>query len=130
METIPRDDAPQNRRILVVEDDDATRLLLSMGLQRAGFQVRTACHGQEAQQLVKIEVPDALVVDINMPVLDGLSFMEWFRREVSPVVPAVLFSSSTLESIAQRCRDMGAARFLPKPYQMPALLQELRSLGV
>jgi two-component system response regulator PrrA len=130
MDTMGIADAPRSRKILVVEDDETTRALLCMGLERSGFQVTGARHGQEAQQLVAHEMPDALVVDVNMPLLDGLGFMEWFRREVSPSVPAVIFSSSTLASIAQRSRELGATRFLSKPFQMPTLLQELRSLGI
>ena len=83
-------------RILVVDDDPSILELLSIVLEMAGYEVLTAGDGAQAVSLLQNLVPESLVdvimVDLMMPVMDGLRFMRWLRAEQKSTVPVLVLT--------------------------------------
>jgi CheY-like chemotaxis protein len=111
-------------RILVVEDDDAIRGLVSEVLREDGYQVREATNGAEALQTVQEGCPDLIVLDLMMPVMNGWTFLEECRRNLPCAeVPVVVTSAShDLPRTADRLRAMGVRTCLAKPFDVDGLL--------
>jgi CheY-like chemotaxis protein len=111
-------------RILVVEDDAAIRGLVSEALRDDGYQVREAANGVEALETVREAPPDLIVLDLMMPVMNGWTFLEEWRRISSRVeVPVVVTSAAhDLPRSADRLRTMGVRNCLAKPFDMEGLL--------
>ncbi len=90
--------ALENGSALIVEDDPDTRRLLSLTLMEHGFHVRSAANGREALDRLTEATPDAIVLDLIMPVLDGFTFLE--HVQLDPVwskIPVVILTSKTLD---------------------------------
>ena len=81
-------------RVLIVDDDPALCRLLKFGLDRAGYETLTAADGAQAMALLGPQRVDLIIVDLMMPVIDGLRFLRWLRQEAKLDVPALAFTSS------------------------------------
>lgn len=103
------------RRLILVVDDDAPILrLVRAKLQADGYRVLTAMNGQEAVDLTVSEQPDLVVLDVMMPVMDGLTAMQHIR-EVSKV-PIILLTARSSATEKIRGLDSGADDYLTKPF--------------
>ena len=115
-------DGPQHR-LLVVDDSEMHRALLSRRLQRQGFLVELAQDGQQALEAIAAQAFDLILLDIMMPVMNGYDLLE--RLKADPAlrhIPVIMITAiDDAESIA-RCIDMGAEDHLPKPFN-PAILR-------
>ena len=111
-------------QILVVEDDDAIRALVTEVLRDDGYEVSEACNGIEALEYVSHHRPDLIVLDLMMPVMDGWAFVEEYRRRMnSPEVPIVVTSAShDLPRTAERLQSFGVRTCLAKPFDVEGLL--------
>ena len=83
------------KRVLIVEDESALRRALEIKFLQAGWRVDTAANGQEALSAVARETPDAIVLDLLMPVMDGVDFLKTFRVEQGSRVPVVVLTVLT-----------------------------------
>jgi DNA-binding SARP family transcriptional activator len=112
-------------RILVVEDEIVTQTSLHDILTRAGYQVVVASDGAEAMFQLSHEAFDIILADIWMPLLDGMKLLEVVRdkRAGTPVVLLTVHANPELEA---RCLAMGAADYVTKPFEEPALLARLK----
>jgi phosphoserine phosphatase RsbU/P len=113
---------PQHR-LLVVDDNEMNRDMLSRRLQRQGFRVDLAENGQQALESISAQPFDLILLDIMMPVMNGYDLLE--RLKADPVlrhIPVIMITAvDDAESIA-RCIEMGAEDHLPKPFN-PAILR-------
>jgi CheY-like chemotaxis protein len=111
-------------RILVVEDDEAIRGLVSEVLRDDGYDVSEASNGIEALEAVSARRPDLIVLDLMMPVMDGWTFVEECRRsrrcEQVPIV--VTSAAHDLPRTAERLRSLGVRTCLSKPFDVDGLL--------
>ena len=114
-------------RILVVDDDAAVRDSLARTLRFEGYQVDTAHDGQEALDAVRADEPDAIVLDINMPVLDGLHTCRQLRAD-GVLLPVLMLTARTGVSDRVAGLDAGADDYLVKPFALQELLARLRAL--
>lgn len=105
------------KRVLVVEDASLVRLYYRDALERAGFEVDEALNGLEALEKLLVALPDLLIVDVNMPQMDGLTFLRTLRRQPLPVggVPALVISTESGEHDKEAARKAGANYYLVKP---------------
>ena len=110
--------------ILVVEDDDAIRGMVSDVLREDGYNVSEARNGAEAFDYVGAHRPDLIVLDLMMPVMDGWQFVEaCHRAAVCDAVPIVVTSAShDLSRTAERLRRYGVRTCLAKPFDVDGLL--------
>jgi DNA-binding response OmpR family regulator len=122
-------DPMENRRlrVLIVEDDECTRDALVDFLSDEGFAVESALDGQEALGVAAAGDLDVIVLDLGLPVLDGMSFADiWRRRPGRARVPIV--ATSALPQGKALASDLGAAAFRSKPLDFPALADLLRTM--
>jgi two-component system response regulator MprA len=114
-------------RILVVDDDRAVRESLRRSLSFNGYSVETAGDGMEALDSIKSDRPDAVVLDVMMPRLDGLEVCRRLRSTGDDLPILVL---TARDSVSERVSglDAGADDYLPKPFALEELLARLRAL--
>lgn len=108
-------DAP----ILVVDDDPCIRGLVSEALDWEGYQVVTAANGAEALRLAEAEPPALVLLDMQMPVLDGPGFIRALQaRGLRP--PVLVFTAAG--NARGHAGELNAAGFIPKPFDLTLLL--------
>jgi len=112
-------------RILVVEDDDSIRELTERGLRHAGFDVLTAATGNDGLARFKADRPDAVVLDVMLPGMDGLEVCKAIRA--SSAVPVVMLTarSDTLDVVVGL--ESGADDYVTKPFEMAELVARVRA---
>ena len=103
------------RRVLVVDDDPDILDALSEILEVEGYEVQRARNGREALQRIEQDMPDLVLLDLMMPVMDGWEFMKHQRRDWHLcTIPTIVVSG--VPSHDPRCLEMPVVRLLPKPY--------------
>ena len=110
------DDAGK-KRVLVVDDAALVRLYYRDALEAAGFEVDEALNGLEALEKVLAVRFDLLVVDVNMPQMDGITFIEALRRQELPLasLPVLITSTEAAQRDFDAARAAGANFYLVKP---------------
>ena len=111
--------------ILVVDDASLARLYYRSTLEQAGFKVEEALNGLEAiEKLLTLRV-DMLVVDVNMPHMDGFSFLDVLRRKELPLcsIPALVTSTENRQADFDAARAAGANFYLVKPIEREVLVE-------
>ncbi len=114
-------------RILLVEDDPTLRAQLRTGLHEAGYAVDEVDNGRDAHFLGDTESFDAVVLDLGLPVLDGLSVLKRWRS-AGRGVPVLILTARDNWSEKVAGIDAGADDYLTKPFHMEELLARLRAL--
>ena len=114
-------------RILLVEDDPQLRSLLNAGLTAAGYAVDEADNGRDAHFLGDTETFDAVILDLGLPMLDGLSVLKRWR-DAGRKVPVLILTARDNWSEKVAGIDAGADDYLTKPFHMEELLARLRAL--
>ncbi|GAB3669862.1 response regulator transcription factor [Saccharopolyspora tripterygii] len=114
-------------RILVVDDDRAVRESLRRSLQFNGYQVELAADGQQALDQLADSRPDAMVLDVMMPRLDGLEVARRLRS-TGDDLPILVLTARDAVSDRVAGLDAGADDYLPKPFALEELLARLRAL--
>jgi len=103
--------------ILVVEDNETTRDLVQTQLTFLGYRVTTAKNGAEAVAKAIAELPDLIVMDIQMPVMDGLHAASQIRKEpTTQVIPILAATAKTMSGDKQKCLDSGCNDYIAKPF--------------
>ena len=110
-----------SERILLVEDDATTRLLLASGLESAGYQVISAPDGETALELLAAERFDLVITDIRMRRVDGVQVLQAARMQPQPAAVILLTGYSSVESAVAALR-LGAYDYLQKPCELRDLL--------
>ncbi|OGV71935.1 MAG: hypothetical protein A3K19_07500 [Lentisphaerae bacterium RIFOXYB12_FULL_65_16] len=114
-------------RILVVDDKEENRALLSEMLRGVGFQTRESANGREALSDVEEWRPDLVLMDVRMPVMDGYEAIRRIRAmTVGCKTPVIAVSASAFDEERQRVFDVGADDFIGKPYREAELFEKIR----
>lgn len=119
-------DAGRARSVLVVDDDPDIRRLLTRAFEDEGFSVDTATNGLEALEKARTVGPDAIVLDLCMPVMTGQQFLHAWRQTTPQATAPVLAISAY--GLATTAEDLGVQAFLAKPFSMTALLDTVEAL--
>jgi DNA-binding response OmpR family regulator len=114
------------KKILVVEDDRTLLDLLRYNLEKEGHEVVTAMDGGEAIDRARSSPPDAIVLDIMLPVLNGLEVCRILRKEMS--VPIIMLTARDDEIDKISGLDAGADDYMTKPFSMRELLARVRAI--
>ena len=116
------------KRILVVDDASLIRLYYRQALEAAGFHVDEALNGLEAIEKLLLEPVDLVIVDVNMPRMDGMTFLKTLRRQGSPIaaIPALVTSTEAAPQDLDAARAAGANFYLVKPLAQDVLVQYAR----
>lgn len=115
------------RRILVVDDNENIRTVLEYRLRTMGFVVVTAADGHKALEVVRSSWIDGILLDFEMPVMDGLSVLQDLR-ECHARIPVLMMSGNHNLEKVDRAIALGAAGFVPKPFDFALLEDHFRRL--
>jgi AmiR/NasT family two-component response regulator len=106
-------------RILVAEDETLIRMDLVEMLQIAGYEVvAQAANGQEAIELAALHLPDLAILDVKMPILDGISAAE----KIIEVAPVLMLTAYSQKELVDRARDAGVMAYVVKPFTIGDLV--------
>lgn len=120
-------ETPRPPLVMIVDDDDSTRWLAREALVAAGFEVIEASDGNDALQRQAVHRPDALLLDINMPGLDGYEVCRRIRqRAAGSVTPILVMTVKDDVEAIERAFAAGATDFLLKPLHLPLLAHRVR----
>ncbi len=116
---------------LVVDDSGVIRKVARRILEELNFSVEEAADGQQALDRCRIKKPDAILLDWNMPVVDGLEFLVALRKEPDGHVPIVVFCSTEndLDHIT-RAIAAGANEYIMKPFDREIIEAKFREVGL
>lgn len=113
--------------ILIVEDEDAIRHMVADVLQDAGFAVATACDGLDALDLIEQHPPDAILLDLMMPSMDGWAFLESCRANpCSAQIPIGLLSAAPM--LTHTADAWGVHIAIGKPFALDTLIEQVERL--
>jgi len=108
-------------RILVVDDEPELRILLSQVLENAGYDIKEASDGEEAIQLLKKEKYDLTLLDIQMPILDGIKVLKYIKDHSLGTKAIMLTGYADLKH-AMEAKEYGAKDFIGKPYKIEDII--------
>ena len=116
---------PDQKRVLVIDDAGLVRLFYRDALERAGFKVDEALNGIEALEKLLVAPVDLLVVDVNMPQMDGLTFLRALRGKSAELAstPALVTSTESSPQRVAAARAAGANFYIVKPLSQETLVQ-------
>jgi two-component system, cell cycle response regulator DivK len=110
------------RTIMVVEDYDDTRELLKIGLEQLGYSVLEASNGQEAVDIAEREHPDLILMDLDLPILDGIAATQRIRQHAGlESVPIVAVTAYPMSYTHVKAFAKGCNEYMPKPIDMTEL---------
>jgi two-component system chemotaxis response regulator CheY len=120
-----------SKRILVVDDSATLRMSVDMTLSQAGYEVVHARNGQEGlDQLQEMQdkqaVPDMIISDINMPIMDGIKFITEVKKTPLRYLPILVLTTEREDSKKMEGKKAGAAGWLLKPFKPETLLAVVR----
>ena len=114
-------------RVLITDDSLLQRRTLSAIVADGGYEVDTACNGQEALEKIKASPPHCLLLDMLMPVMDGVQVLETLESQ-GVKLPIIVLTADVQEWLKDRCLELGATSFLNKPVKQDQLLQALQNI--
>lgn len=115
-----------HKKILVVDDDEGSRELLSVSLGNQNYEVLTAKDAKEAQELLNQNVPDLVLVDIMMPGMNGMELCRWMKAQPKfKEVPIIQISALADIGTIQDAIEVGIMAFVTKPIDFEMLNQKI-----
>lgn len=119
------------KQVLIVDDSKVIRRVARRILQSLNFVTREADNGLEALNACKAIMPDAILLDWNMPVMDGLSFLSELRKLDNGLHPKVVFCT-TENDVAQITKAVhaGANEYIMKPFDRQIIISKLEEVGL
>ncbi|OJX47207.1 MAG: DNA-binding response regulator [Chloroflexi bacterium 44-23] len=117
---------PNNPKILVVDDEQLYRHLVKVNLESEGYEVLTAANGEECLEMVSNKHPDLVILDINMPKLDGFSTLDRIRQFSE--VPVIMLTGRNDEQDRVRGLNAGADDYVAKPFSATELIARVRAV--
>jgi DNA-binding response OmpR family regulator len=117
-------ESPALQTVLIVDDDEAVRTILTQALHMRGFKVLTAVDGVEALKAVEDHSLDLIILDLLMPNRDGLTVLRDLR-EMPSAPPIIFMTGNASPQVQEEALALGADRFLLKPFELRQLLDVL-----
>ena len=114
-------DQKSARTIMVVEDYDDTRMFLKVGLEELGYSVLEATNGQEAVDIASREHPDLILMDLDLPILDGIVATQRIRQQSNMRVPIVAVTAYPMSYTRVKAFSEGCDEYMAKPIDMTEL---------
>ncbi len=115
------------KRVLVIDDEDDTREVAKISLEMVGgWEVLTACSGVEGLVLAESQQPDAILLDVMMPGMDGPTTFEKLRsQEATRDIPVIMLTAKVQASDKSSFREMGVSGVIAKPFDPMILPKEI-----
>ncbi|GAB4241642.1 MAG: response regulator [Elainellaceae cyanobacterium] len=118
------------KRILLIDDEDGARKITQFSLEAAaGWDVLTAASGVEGLSLAEAEPPDAILLDVMMPDLDGpATFQRLQENSKTRSIPVIMLTAKASPAEHQPLAALGVAGIITKPFKIPALIAQIRAI--
>ena len=117
---------PREHVVLIADDDPDVRMLVTMTLEREGFNVIEARDGQEAIDMISERSPSLALLDVNMPRLDGVEVAEWLRAEEA-ATPFIFVTAQTRRAELDRVLATNPTSYIAKPFRLEKLREQVRA---
>ena len=116
------------RRLLIADDDRMIRLIVKMLLEKEGYKVLEAENGAIAMETARREHPDLMLVDLQMPDMDGFQVVEMIRGDMNlRTIPVLVLTAETSSAVETRVLEMGADDYVVKPFEPEVLISRVRA---
>jgi two-component system chemotaxis response regulator CheY len=118
-----------SKKILIIDDSAVFRKVVSMNLKHAGYEVVEAIDGMDALSKLSVAKPNLIVCDVNMPNMDGLTFVSKVRAdENNRFIPIIMLTTESQEEKKKKGMEAGAKAWLVKPFAPEQLLSAISKL--
>lgn len=116
-------------KLLLVEDNEMNRDMLSRRLIRKGYEVVIAVDGAEGVALAKAQMPDLILMDISLPVIDGLEATRQIKADaLTAAIPVIALTAHAMSEDRDKALAAGCNDFDTKPIELPRLLEKIERL--
>jgi len=113
-------------KILIVEDNEMNRDMLSRRLERRGFVIVMAVDGQQGVDLARSERPDLILMDMSLPVMDGWTATRAIKDDVElQAIPVIALTAHAMEGDREKAMAAGCDDYDTKPIELPRLLEKI-----
>lgn len=110
--------AGPKRKVLLADDEDDIKLIIQMFLETSGYEVITAYDGLDAIEKAKETKPDLILMDIMMPVIDGIEVTRQIKSlEETKHIPVVMLTAAAQSAMVERAMKAGASDYISKPFE-------------
>lgn len=121
--------ATRDRTVLIVEDNEDNRIVYSTILRHHGFRVSEALDGEEGIAKARRELPDIILMDISIPLIDGWEVTQTLKREAATShIPVIALTAHAMPGDRERAMEVGCDGYLAKPCEPRAVLAEVNRL--
>jgi two-component system chemotaxis response regulator CheY len=118
------------KRVLTVDDSKTMLQMLQFALKQGGFEVIQGENGQEGLDLLEANDVDVIITDINMPVMDGITFIKELRKKPkNKATPVLILTTESSQSKKEEGRSAGATGWIVKPFDPGKLLEVIRKVS-
>jgi PAS domain S-box-containing protein len=111
--------------VLLVEDNKLNQILATAMLQKWGARVGVAGNGQQAVDILKKEAFDIILMDIQMPIMDGMTAAKVIRTELQLTTPILALSANVIKGIVEKCEEVGMQGYISKPFSADDLFRKI-----
>ncbi len=116
-------------KILLVEDNEMNRDMLSRRLERRGFEIRIAVDGAEGVALAQQELPDLILMDMSLPVMDGWTATRQLKTiPQTQAIPVIALTAHAMAGDQEKCLAAGCDDYDTKPVDFPRLMNKIQAL--
>lgn len=113
-------------KILIVEDNELNRDMLSRRLERRGFQIVMAVDGQQGVDMARSERPDLVLMDMSLPVMDGWAATKAIKADAElAAIPVIALTAHAMEGDRAKAIEAGCDDYDTKPIELPRLLEKI-----
>ena len=117
------------RKILVVDDNEDIRTFVEISLKAKGYEIITACDGQEGWEVLQAQKPDLLIVDVNMPRMDGREVVRRVRADDAlKGMPVIMLTGEDKDEDILTGISGGADQYITKPFKIEGLLAGIKMM--
>ncbi len=114
------------KHLLLVDDDTLMRRSLTFGLERAGYKIASAASAEDALEMARLQPPDLVILDINMPGMDGLQALEHFKKQAN--IPVIFLTARRRDLDEIVGLELGADDYITKPVNLDVLLARIKAV--
>jgi CheY-like chemotaxis protein len=117
------------KRVLVVDDEPDILRVVSFRFKKAGYEVLTANNGKTALDLISVNKPDLILLDLRMPVMGGDEVCAKIKSDtLFKEIPVILLTASSGDKIAKKAEELKADDYMVKPFDSDVLLKKVQKL--
>lgn len=119
----------KKKKIAIIDDEKHITRLLMIELEGAGYEVVMACDGEKGLDLIRLERPDIILLDVMMPKMDGFEMLEVLKKDKDiKDIPVIFLTAKSSTGDIQRGVDLGVEDYVEKPFHAELLIKRIKRL--